>query len=108
MFAAQVLGSRVLQVQVRVDDGAGAVVGDGERRVEEVLLERPLPVYREDGVVALVRAQLQDRDDPVVADPFQSGMSGSFFCVMHIDASRFGQFSSKTVLLVFLANSKLA
>ena len=78
MFAAQVLGSRVLQVQVRVDDGAGAVVGDGERRVEEVLLERPLPDEREDGVVALVRAQLQDRDDPVVADPFQSGMSGRF------------------------------
>jgi hypothetical protein len=33
----QVARVRILEVEVRVDDGAGAVVGDGERGVEKML-----------------------------------------------------------------------
>ncbi len=46
MFVAQIFRVGIVEVEVGVDDGAGAVVGDGERRIEEVLLDLVLPCDR--------------------------------------------------------------
>ena len=47
MSVGGIFGKVVFEVEVRVEDGTGAVVRQGEVRLEEVLLVLALPVVRQ-------------------------------------------------------------